>query len=95
MSFGGGRAELNLPQTPPRVIYLSTWAIVCRVQVVPSCVYGTVVQSAMADGRAEEYSNDLGMSRKDILKILAGVRCHIGLKIFRSMTGRDRFMAFI
>ena len=51
--------------------------------------------SAMADGWAEEYYNDLGMSRKDILKILAGVRYHIGLRIFRSVTGRDRFMAFI
>jgi len=36
-------------------------SIVCRVQVVPSGVYGvygTVVQSAInGDGRAEEYSN--------------------------------------
>ena len=32
-------------------------SVVCRVQVVPSGVYGTVVQRAQWRRRAEEYSN--------------------------------------
>ena len=53
----------------------------CRVQVVPSGVYGTVVQSTMATGgRAEEYSNGHyprfeGGTTKDCPKQKHKIRC--------------------